>query len=173
LITNGPEPAVHVCAAPRVIAWLMVWGLVSLLVIPPAPTVRVELVLEKRVNAPAVLLNVTEWTFQSAFMSGVSRVEPAKMTSAVPLFATEEAGVQFGVLVQWSFPWLPFHVHVAAMAGVAASSTAMRTAKISPDGKLRRRANGYWINTAWVRRQRIVNHVKVFLILCTFALVER
>src|SRR4051812_37177701 len=92
-----------------------------------------------------LLLNVTEWTFQFAFMSGVNRLEPAKTTSAVPSFATTLAGVQLPVLVQWSFPWLPFHVHVAAKAGEAESSPAMPAATINPDAKLR--PNESWINT--------------------------
>src|SRR5206468_2432707 len=97
----------------------------SLSVIPPAPMVSVLPAVEKRLNAPALLLNVTELTFQGSVRSGVSRVVPAKMMSAVPLLAGGPAGVQFPPLFQLLFPWLPFHVHVAARVGLAVSSAAI------------------------------------------------
>src|SRR5687768_16055836 len=100
-------------------------------VIPPAPMVTVLPAVEMRLNAPAVLLNVNDLTFQGSVRSGVNWVLPAKMISAVPSFAGGEAGVQVALLFQLLLPDAPFHVHVAAQTGMAVRSAARMVKGIS------------------------------------------
>jgi hypothetical protein len=90
--------------------------------------VRVEPVLVMS-SKTCVLVNVTELTLQFAFMSGDGRVDPAKMMSAVPSFATAETGLQFGVFVQWSLPAPPFHVHVVPGLGMTVARNAPTPAR--------------------------------------------
>src|SRR5436305_6559646 len=49
--------------------------------------VSVKLPVEASVNAPAPLLKARELKLQAASMSGVRRVEPAKIRAAVPLLS--------------------------------------------------------------------------------------
>src|SRR3954470_9082259 len=103
----------------------MNWGSVLLLVMAPAPMVRVEPMNDFNWKMPAVLLNLRELMLQFAFMSGNRRAVPAKMRSAVALFAGTVFVVQFRVLVHWLPPESPpFHVQVAAKAGATASKTS-------------------------------------------------
>src|SRR5438105_3821308 len=126
-----PAPAVHVCTALSVILWLTCWMSASKFVMPPAPIVSVLPRVEMRLNAPALLRKFTAWTFQGRVRSGVSRVVPPKLTSAVPSFAGCTTGFQFPLLFQLLLPAAPVHVHVAAQAGAAATSGAVPRASSS------------------------------------------
>ena len=61
-----------------------------------------------RVNAPAELLKVMEFRFQSPFESGVSRILPANITFAVPsLVGLAPFGFQFWERVHLSWEACP------------------------------------------------------------------
>src|SRR5262245_13669683 len=107
-----PDVALQVWFERTVIALLMVCVLPSLLVMPPARTIKP---LPPSVKAPALLLKISDAISQLTSTFGVSRLFPARMTVAVPSFAGTPPD-QFAAVLQLLFAPLPVQTNVAACA---------------------------------------------------------
>jgi hypothetical protein len=125
---KAPDVALQVCAAPKVMALLIVSVLALLFVMPPPWMVRTKPPVELRVKAPAPLLKVSELMFQFASMSGANRVLPAKARLAVPLFAGTPLGFQLLAVDHKLFAPPPSHV-VPATAESAQNKAHQQSVK--------------------------------------------
>src|SRR4051812_22212862 len=98
-----------------------------LLEIPPAPMVSA---LPLMLNTWAVLSYASEAMLHAVFTLGAGRTVPAKMTLAVPLFASAPSGFQFRLSPQLLVTPLP-PSHVCALARCAhAGQITVAAAKI-------------------------------------------
>ena len=103
----------------RVKALLSICAVALLLVTPPLN----ERALPPSVNAPALLLKVSEAMLHAVSTLGVSRVVPARTIAAVPLLAGATPPTQFAAVLQLEFAPPPFQMKVAARPARAQQNT--------------------------------------------------